>query len=62
VLEIAAGNGIVAERVAPLANRLDLLDSSPESLARAAQRLSAFSNRVRFIEANAFNFVPPAEL
>jgi SAM-dependent methyltransferase len=61
VLEIGAGNGIVAERVAPFAHQLDLLDSSPESLAQAADRLSRFAKRVRCIERDVFTLDTPAD-
>ena len=56
VLEIAAGGGLWAAMVAPFAEKLHLLDSSPESLELARPRLAPWADRVDYIQADIFSF------
>jgi len=58
VLEIAAGGGLVAELVAPLAEAVDLLDSSDQALQLARSRLEPFGNKLRYLLADIFEFEP----
>jgi demethylmenaquinone methyltransferase/2-methoxy-6-polyprenyl-1,4-benzoquinol methylase len=56
VLEIAAGPGMLSALIAPYADHLVLLDSSPESLALAQRRLAAHRGRVVCEDANVFEW------
>ena len=58
VLEIAAGNGILSELIAPHATELALLDTSRESLRLARRRLSTSVVPVHDICADVFEWNP----
>ncbi|MHB1446357.1 MAG: class I SAM-dependent methyltransferase [Acidimicrobiales bacterium] len=58
VLEIAAGTGILAELLIGVSGRLDLLDTSEDSLRLARERLSGHSQRVGYIGADVFSWDP----
>jgi SAM-dependent methyltransferase len=57
ILELACGTGLWTERLVTLATELTALDASPEVLALNAARLR--SNRVRYINADLFQWCPP---
>lgn len=56
ILELACGTGLWSERLLPFAARFTAVDGSPEMLAINAARLR--SSRVRYIEANLFQWRP----
>jgi demethylmenaquinone methyltransferase/2-methoxy-6-polyprenyl-1,4-benzoquinol methylase len=56
ILELACGTGIWSERLLGYSADLTLVDGAPEMLARAAARLEP--RRVRYIEADLFEWVP----
>lgn len=56
VLELAGGTGIWSGQLLPYANRLAVLDGSPEALAINRSRLD--SERVEYLEANLFDWRP----
>jgi demethylmenaquinone methyltransferase/2-methoxy-6-polyprenyl-1,4-benzoquinol methylase len=58
VLELACGPGTWTAQLLRHATTLTAVDSSPEMLALAAQRLGADKKRVRFIQADLFAWAP----
>lgn len=58
VLEIAGGTGIWTVRLVATADRVTTVDCSPEGLEAARQRLGPFASRVRFVEADVFDWTP----
>lgn len=58
VLELAGGTGLYTKPLAALADRLTVVDASPESLAMNVASLDSGSN-VTFIEADIFEWAPP---
>src|SRR4029453_17103495 len=56
VLEIACGTGLWTQHLAPRADRLTALDSSPEVIELARERVGS---GVEFVIANVFEWTPP---
>ncbi|BCJ33096.1 hypothetical protein Athai_05990 [Actinocatenispora thailandica] len=56
VLELACGQGLWTRQLVRYADEVTALDASPEMLAIAAERVG--SDRVRFVRANIFDWVP----
>jgi SAM-dependent methyltransferase len=56
VLEIACGTGLWTQHLAPRAERLTALDSSPEVIELARERVG---DGVEFVVANVFEWTPP---
>lgn len=54
VLEIACGTGLWTTRLAPRADRMTVIDSSPNMLAKCKQRVS--SEAVEFVQASIFDW------
>lgn len=59
VLELAGGTGLWTEQLLRQAGRVTVVDSSPEMLALNRERLQ--SDRVRYIQADLFSWLPDAQ-
>jgi demethylmenaquinone methyltransferase/2-methoxy-6-polyprenyl-1,4-benzoquinol methylase len=60
-LEIAAGTGLWTQRIAPSVQRLTALDAAPETLAINRERLGSLAERIHYITADIFDWLPPSD-
>jgi ubiquinone/menaquinone biosynthesis C-methylase UbiE len=58
VLEIAGGTGLWTQHLVMTAERVTVVDVSPESLAANRTRLGSFATRVRYVEHSVFDWNP----
>jgi ubiquinone/menaquinone biosynthesis C-methylase UbiE len=58
VLELAGGTGLWTQHLVMSANRVTVVDVSPESLAANRARLGSFTSRVRYVEHDIFDWTP----
>lgn len=58
ILELGGGTGFWTQHLAASAEQITVVEISPESIAASRNRLGGFASRVRYVEADFFDWTP----